>query len=170
MNKQSFWINVFVVGAMASLLVVGQPVFADEASDEAAGGKAGNLMEEKVGKMYDHLGLTPQQKEQLKSYRQAHKSEQEQLRQALKEKHEQLRAELSNPSFDENKVRQIHNEIKDLRSKMEDHHLNGILEVRKVLTPEQFTKLQQLKEERKKKSHHRFDHLQKRRDAVKKKF
>ena len=64
-------------------------------------------------------------------------------------KREQIKEELQRADFDSNKVKQIHNELKSLKFQAEDHRLDGILEVRTILTPEQFNKFMELKKNRK---------------------
>ena len=46
-------------------------------------------------------------------------------------------------AIDEGKVRSIHDQIKLIKSQMEDHRLEGILEIRQILTAEQYKKFQE---------------------------
>lgn len=61
----------------------------------------------------------------------------------MRNKRELLREELAKPELDMNKITQIHNDLKAILLKMEDHHLEVILEVRRILTPEQLNKFHQ---------------------------
>src|SRR4030066_2571372 len=95
--------------------------------------------EQNISKMYKKLSLTPGQDKQLKDHRDRHRSQMETLYKEIKVKREQLGEELQKTDFDIRKVQQVHDELKSLKASMEDNRLEGILEVRKILTPEQFS-------------------------------
>ncbi len=104
--------------------------------------------ENKISEMYKQLGLTPVQDKQLKDHRDRHRMQMETLYKDIKVKREQLGEELQKTDFDMSKVQQIHDDLKSLKARMEDNRLNGILEVRKILTPEQFSRFMKLKKDR----------------------
>ena len=112
--------------------------------------------EEKIAEIHKQLGITPQQQERLKAHREQFRSQTKALFQQIKGKKDEISQELQKSNFDINKVRQIHTELKSLQGQMEDNRLEGILEVRKILTPEQFTKFMQMKKEWKEKKHDGF--------------
>jgi Spy/CpxP family protein refolding chaperone len=101
-------------------------------------------------KMGKDLNLSPEQENKLKENREAHRAQMESLYSQIKTKREEIRTELGKAEFDENKIRQIHAELKDLRSQAEDMRLNAIIEVRKILTVEQFNKFNELRKQFKK--------------------
>jgi Spy/CpxP family protein refolding chaperone len=101
----------------------------------------------KIGK---DLNLSPEQENKLKENREAHRGQMKSLYTQIKAKREEIRTELEKEQFDENKIRQIHTELKGLRSQAEDMRLNAILEVRKILTAEQFAKFSELRKQFKK--------------------
>ena len=105
--------------------------------------------EQNISKMYKKLGLTPEQDKKLKDHRDGHRSQMETLHKEIKVKRKLLGEELQKTDFDMSKVQQVHDELKSLKARMEDNRLEGILEVRKILTPEQFSKFMKLKEDRK---------------------
>ena len=57
------------------------------------------------------------------------------------EKREALRAELEKPKVDSGKAKSINEELKALHNKMAEQRLAGVLQVREILTAEQFKKL-----------------------------
>ena len=105
--------------------------------------------EERAAAMNKQLGLSPEQETQLKAHREKHRGEMKELYQKIKAKREDLQAALQKEDFNAGQVKQIHAELKTLKSEAEDDRLEGILEVRKVLTPEQFNKFTELKKNRK---------------------
>ena len=111
--------------------------------------------EQDISQMYKKLNLTPGQDKQLKDHRNRHRSQMETLYKEIKVKREQLGEELQKTEFDMSKVQQVHDELKSLKAGMEDNRLEGILEVRKILTPEQFSKFMKLKKGRTSDKKHR---------------
>ena len=111
--------------------------------------------EQKISKIYQQLGLTPEQDKQLKDHRDRHRSQMETLHKEIEAKREQIGEELQKTDFDIRKVQQIHGDLKSLKARMEDNRLEGILEVRKILTQDQFSKFMKLKEDRTSDKRHR---------------
>lgn len=105
-------------------------------------------IEEKMKRMSSELKLTPEQEKKLKEHKQAHREASKTLWEAVRAKKDELEKELSNPKFEENKVKALHSEITALKAKLADHRLQGILEVRRILSPEQFTKFQDMMKKR----------------------
>lgn len=105
--------------------------------------------EEKIKEVQKELGVTPEQEEKLKVNREKMQEKMKALRDQLKEKRDALRLELDKPDFNEANVRALHQELKKLMDQKEDIWLDGILEVRKILTPDQFKKFMEMKEKRK---------------------
>ncbi len=143
----------FLFLGMALFLASAKGVYAEGPQGESFGKKDKVAWEKKMEKVYKQLGLTDEQKARLKEHREKNQAQRKEYYQEIKAKQEQIRQELQNDQFDVNKVRQIHNELKELRSKMEDFRLEGIIEVRQILTAEQFKKFMELKSEGKDKKH-----------------
>ena len=59
---------------------------------------------------------------------------------AIKGTRDSMRRELQKEKLDMAKINQINDEMKKLEAQMSDRRLEGILEVRKILSPEQFKK------------------------------
>jgi Spy/CpxP family protein refolding chaperone len=112
------------------------------------------------------LGLTQEQQDKLDALRKAHREENKDLREALKEKRQALKKELAKPVSDNNAISAIATEMKDIQAQLIDNRINNILQVKEVMTPEQYQKFQQKCESAKEKfgsrkkykrsKHHRF--------------
>jgi len=101
--------------------------------------------EENADRVHKKLNLTPEQENQLKAHRESHRKQMQTLREQLKAKRDQIRAELQKSDFNIEEVQKTHGELKALKSQVEDLRLQGILEVREILTPEQFNKFNEMK-------------------------
>lgn len=110
--------------------------------DEARGKKH-------FAEMFEKLKLTKEQRDQLDKNREAHKAVFEDLKEKISAKHQQLRTLLDSPVLDIARVKATHQELKDLLNQKEDQHLAAILEVREILTPEQFVEFQKMAPDRK---------------------
>ncbi len=104
-------------------------------------------MKARMLEVFKQLDLSPEQEEQLKSHRNKHREQAKEFRKNIKAKKEEIRNELQKQELNMEKVNEIHSEFKALRSKKADHRLKGMLEVRKILTPEQFAKFCELKKD-----------------------
>ena len=105
--------------------------------------------EEMQAKMHEKLGITDEQAQQLEEHRKQFKEQGKQYREQIKTKRQSLAEELKKDAVDEAKVHQIHEELKVIKDQAEDHRLQGILEVRQILTPEQFKEFSGMREKRK---------------------
>lgn len=119
--------------------------------------RGGERYEEKGDKIASELGLAPEQDKLLKETRVAHREAMAGLRKELQIKHEALREALAAPGVTRQQVEPIANDIKVLQAKMVDSKIGGILKVKSLLTPEQYKKLQEIKDERKNGVHSRHD-------------
>ena len=104
-------------------------------------------MRAKMQEVFKQLNLSPQQEEQLQAHRKNHRGQTGEFRESLKAKKEAIRNELQKEELNMEEIYKIHNELKGLHAKKADHRLEGILEVRKILTAEQFRKFSELKKE-----------------------
>ncbi len=106
-------------------------------------------MDEKMAEVHKELGVTPEQEQKLKEYREKNHEQMKALQEQLKQKRDAIRQELEKADFNEAQVKTIHNELKSLLSQKEDLRLEGILEVRKILTPDQFKKFSDMMKDKK---------------------
>jgi protein CpxP len=120
-------------------------IFATNAHAQWEG--SGNWREKKDAKIqevYDQLDLTPDQKTRLAANKEKNNALRDQVSKEIKENMQALGEELKKPTLDLNKIKTLHSTTKDLRNKMSDQRLESILEVRTILTPEQFAKFTDL--------------------------
>lgn len=104
-------------------------------------------MKAKMLEVFKQLDLSPEQEEQLKAHRKDHRGQGKEFRENMKVKKEAIRNELQKEELNMENVYKIHDELKDLLIQKADHRLEGILEVRKILTAEQFRKFCELRKE-----------------------
>lgn len=114
---------------------------------EMRGGTGGDR-ERPFEKIKTELGLTDEQAAKLREHRQAHRQAGLALWQDARAKREALKAELEKPNFDENKVKSLQASARAAQEKLQDHRLQGIIDVKKILTPEQFAKFQAIMKEK----------------------
>jgi len=98
--------------------------------------------------MAKELKLAPEQLRQIEDNRKQHMQEERLLREEMMRNRDQMRQELSKPQFDMEKIKLAQERIKELMGKEEDFRLAGFLELRKILTPEQFSLFNRKMEER----------------------
>ncbi|HNX69311.1 MAG TPA: Spy/CpxP family protein refolding chaperone [Candidatus Omnitrophota bacterium] len=94
---------------------------------------------------FKELNLTAEQKQKLDELRQAGRETNQGVRDQLKAKMQELHAEIAKPQSDATKVKDLVADISTLKSKMFQSHVDGILAMKTVLTPEQFTKMEELR-------------------------
>jgi len=111
--------------------------------------KKREMKEKFKAKMKEALGISDEQQQKLEEHRKAHRKQGKQYYGSIKDLKKQLKAELEKLDFDIAKVRGIHGEMKSLKIQMADQRLEGILQVREILTAEQFKKFSELKEQHK---------------------
>ena len=91
-----------------------------------------------MAKLIEELGLTPEQQEQLKTQREAHRGKMKELHETLKTKRAELKEELEKAGSNEGRINSLASEVKSLMSESVDLRVGNILEVKAILTPEQF--------------------------------
>lgn len=99
-------------------------------------------------KIQEELGLTDEQVQQLDDYRNQQREQMKQDRQTMKQLKEEIKQETEKTEIDEAKIKSIHEQLKTLNNKMSDNRLDGILQLRKILTPEQFKKFNEARGKR----------------------
>lgn len=96
--------------------------------------------------MAKDLGLTPDQEKLLDAQKEASRNEGKALHDAMKAKKSELQAAIAKPGATRAQVEPIVAELKALESQMVEKRVNGIFAVKAILTPEQFAKLEAMKE------------------------
>ncbi len=102
------------------------------------------------------LNLNADQQARLDQERKTHRETMDTLRGALKEKKRELQDAITKPGTTRQQVEPILAQIKKLQSDMADKRADGIFAVKSILTPEQFTKLQEMKEKKVKGQHKKY--------------
>ena len=114
--------------------------------------------------MEEELNLTPEQVEQIKAHRETQRKANKEVREKLKTSMKTLHTEIAKPDTDRAKVQSIAAEINGYRGQLFAQHIDGVLDFKEILTPEQFTKMEELREKGKEKVR---KHLGKRMDWLK---
>ncbi len=97
----------------------------------------------------EQLDLTDEQKERMKEQRKANREKMKELMGSLRNERNALRDELKKPDASMDSVAGTVAKMKTVQSEMIDQRVNGFLTMKEILTPEQFQKLLELKEQRK---------------------
>lgn len=117
-------------------------------------GKKGMGMHDKKGKMMDavmeEIGLTEEQQSKLAGLRESQKEGSRAIRSEMRAKHEEMKNELDKPVSDNKKVEQLVNDMTDLYRQKTNNRVKGVLDIKSVLTPEQFQLLNEKMEAEKK--------------------
>lgn len=100
-------------------------------------------MEARFKEVSKELNLTPEQEEQLKKHRTQSREEMKEFRKKIADKREELGKELQKQKLDMEKISQLNSELKIMHSEMQDNRLKGILEVRNILSLEQYIKFKE---------------------------
>ena len=90
------------------------------------------------------LGLTDEQQEQLKEQRYQAKYKKMETRNKIRLEELKLQHELDKKDVDEKALREIVDELKKLQGDMIEQRVDSVLQIKQILTPEQFEKLQTL--------------------------
>lgn len=132
-------IDMRIIGAFlaASLLLVTPAYAGGDKPGCKPGEKGAGMME----KMTADLGLTQAQKDQMKALREGQKEKAKELKDKSHGVKEAMRSELNKPDTDMAKVNGYVGELADLYKQRTQQRVDGILAMKKVLTPEQFQEL-----------------------------
>lgn len=95
------------------------------------------------------LSLTDAQQKQLKDIKQKKWEAKKSAFEQMKSNREAFNQEIMKAVPDMTKVNELQTQLKALQSQMADSDLNSTLEMKKIMTPEQFAGLMTLKKERK---------------------
>jgi len=112
-------------------------------------------------KLTEELGLSKEQSERLKAEREVFKNKNRELKENLKAKRKELKAELEKPEIDRPTVDRIIKEMSEINEMKLRDRVDKIIATKNILTPEQFGKLQEKMEEKRRayrrdrKDHHR---------------
>ncbi len=136
-------LTVFLLAAPA--VYAGEDYSAEDLSAQAAQWK--EKRKEKMQKIFNELDLTEEQKAKLKENKAKHRKQRKAAFEKMKSHKETLKQELLKTDLNMKRVRKIQGELKASQAQMADDRLDSILEVRQILTPEQFAKFTALMEQ-----------------------
>ncbi|MDD5216594.1 MAG: periplasmic heavy metal sensor [Candidatus Omnitrophica bacterium] len=145
MNRQMIWV------ALLGVALVSTPAYAFEGWGENGKdgkGKFHQKREAMMKKMTADLGLTEAQQKQIEDQHASMKQRQEEIFKGIETKRSELRAELDKPELDRARIDQLTNELSAFSAQKVKNRVEGILEIRTILTPEQFKQLHQKMEEK----------------------
>ncbi len=148
-------IRGMIIACMVLLLAVpvvyarSEDSSADNLSAKAASWK--QKRKERMQKIFSELNLTKEQEAKLKENKTKHREQRKGGFEQIKSYKEALKQELLKSDLDMERIQEIQAQMKAAQSQMADDRLNSILEVRTILTPEQFTKFMTLMEQQRKK-------------------
>lgn len=108
----------------------------------------GKLMQKRFEKIAKVLNLTDKQKQQIEEHRKKSMEETAVIRREMMEKHRALRKELGKSDTDKANVDRLLKDLKDLHGKHLDSMVNRVVEMKQILTPEQFEKMNKIMETR----------------------
>jgi periplasmic protein CpxP/Spy len=103
--------------------------------------------ENKREKMFQQLNLSVDQQAQIKSIMEQSKTSNQGLRQQVKAARDQLKTLMVSSDASDDAIRQAHQQVQTLGQQMGDQRFDSMLKVRAVLTPEQRTKLAELRKQ-----------------------
>lgn len=121
--------------------------FAQPQDDTAFEEKA-KRAEKRMEKLAEELNLTPEQQAAIKQNRSENFDQAGNLHKRLREVRKQLKDELDKADTDIAKVKGLTAQLKELEAQMIDSRVSRIVEMKKILTPEQYKQLQQKMQER----------------------
>ena len=130
------------------LLLLISPVFAgNNGNARQQPGNNGNK-EARFEAIANQLNLSDDQREKIKTLRQAQKQQMEALMQQMQAKRQQMKSELNNPSTTRESIAPIATEIKNIQSQLVDLRINNIFTIKEMLNEDQFSKLQQFHQQK----------------------
>lgn len=130
-------------GLSTSVIYAASSIPADKQKDAFV-----KKMDAKQQEIYKELGLSDEQKKLLEENRNKHREQTKALFTEMRQKMASLRQELEKSELNMQAIYQTNNDLKQLSAQMLDNRLERILEIRKILTPEQFKKIEDKMSER----------------------
>ena len=101
-----------------------------------------------MARMDKQLNLTYEQKKHIKDHREQHKSTMQSIMKRSMDKRKELMQEIQKSETNQSKIDLLMKDLNELEAKINQEMINGILEMKKVLTPEQFNKMNKMMEKR----------------------
>lgn len=99
-------------------------------------------------KIFEQLNLNTEQQERIKAIRQESKENNSSLRQEMRQAKEEMRKLMIQNASSDSTLRQQHEKIQNLKKELGNQRFETMLKIRQVLTPEQRSKMAELKQQR----------------------
>jgi len=152
--------KIYLTGLMVAAMALSSSIaYADNGGNFSGGGDS--FKGEHEGHHGKHhvmarvLNLTADQQKQLKAIKQKQRETMKSTFKQMKSIKEAFSAEIVKATPDMNKINDLQNQLKTIQSQMADNHLNSLLEIKKIMTPEQFAGYMALKKEKELMGHQR---------------
>lgn len=169
-HERRHWMSRIMAGAMLVSLASAGPVLAQQVGPPAPPPRGHSLLTPEdraaMGQIFWHrtqerLGLTDQQAAEIRALLDARRAAARVDLQSLMAARRQLRSLLDQPSADAAAVQAAAGQVKELQAKLLDQRLQTQLAVRAKLTPEQWQKWRELRQDMGYRGkHHRVGHGQ----------
>jgi Spy/CpxP family protein refolding chaperone len=131
---------------MAVFVMLPLTARAETAAPSAAPGTGEDKVATEVARIEKELGITPEQSEKMRTMRQEFVAKQQALGNELKVKKDELGAELNSDAPNRGKVDGMLADIKALQGKALDNRVDQVFLMREVLTPEQYAKFKNMRQ------------------------
>ncbi|MCI0337896.1 MAG: Spy/CpxP family protein refolding chaperone [Acidobacteria bacterium] len=150
----SLALAMLLAGVLAVPFTLGQSAGTESQQEKRPerrpfGKRRGDRGERFGGRLFSRLNLTDAQKEQMKQINQSYSERTRSLREELRARHQELRQAQNGDTFNETLATQKMTEISALQVKQMGEQFKLRKEMSSVLTPEQKTQLEQLREQMK---------------------
>lgn len=100
--------------------------------------EGGQPYRDKADEVLKKLNLSPQQEARIKEFQDINRGKTKELRLNLREKRKELIEELDNPNSDTARIKVLTSDLKDIEGRLIEHRVNGAIQMKRVLTPEQY--------------------------------
>ncbi len=147
--KKYLLVFLFVLGILAANSVYAEDVNDNMKAGHDNKGKWHGRMDQKINDMYKELNLSEEQKKALEANKTQNKDKMSAIFENIKVCKEEFRKEIIKSELDMAKIDSIQSRLKSAQAELVDARLSSILEVRKILNQEQFSKFISLTEGRK---------------------
>lgn len=141
-NMKIAMIATMLLGLVGPVALASQQATNTTGDNQGKSVDAGQFQKQKKDFLKE-LNLTPEQKQKLQEQRQAARQANQSVREQMKTKMQELHAEIAKPEADPVKIKDLVADINTLKGNMFSSHVDGILAMKAILTPEQFAKFEE---------------------------
>jgi Spy/CpxP family protein refolding chaperone len=131
----------FLVGGVAAAMMFVFTSVAGAQLPEGDQAKMGKKWEARFGEIIKELDLTKEQQQAITQQREREKAQSQELRQKMKSVRDEITRELDKEATDTAKVNSLVAQLKELTGNRIEGQIQGIMALKKILTPAQFKTL-----------------------------